>query len=70
MKNYILLIFTFCFVVSIIAQDKVYVNLWYGKVKNENVEKHLELEEKFFSLNSLLIFKLLLQLYIFQNQLL
>ena len=49
MKNYILLIFTFCFVVSINAQDKLYVNLWYGKVKNENVEKHLELEEKFYS---------------------
>ena len=49
MKNCILLIITFCFAVSINAQDKVYVNLWYGKVKNENVEKHLELEEKFFS---------------------
>ena len=49
MKNYLLLIMTFCFVVSINAQDKLYVNLWYGKVKNENVEKHLELEEKFFS---------------------
>ena len=48
MKNYLLLIMTFCFVVSINAQDKLYVNLWYGKVKNENVEKHLELEEKFF----------------------
>ena len=47
MKNYLLLIMTFCFVVSINAQDKLYVNLWYGKVKNENVEKHLELEEKF-----------------------
>ena len=43
MKNYLLLIIT-CFVASINAQDKLYVNLWYGKVKNENVEKHLELE--------------------------
>ena len=49
MKNYLLLVMTFCFVISINAQDKLYVNLWYGKVKNENVEKHLELEEKFFS---------------------
>ena len=36
---------SFCFVISINAQDKLYVNLWYGKVKNENVEKHLELEK-------------------------
>ena len=38
MKNYLLLIMTFCFVISTNAQDKLYVNLWYGKVKNENVE--------------------------------
>ena len=30
------------------AQDELYVNLWYGQIKNEDVARHLELEEKFY----------------------
>lgn len=40
-----------CLAVNLLqAQDEMYVNLWYGQVKNADVERHLELEEKYYSM--------------------
>ena len=44
----ILFLFFSCLVFNFAqAQDELYVNLWYGQIKNEDVARHLELEEKF-----------------------
>ena len=49
MKKTILFLFFSCLVFNYVqAQDELYVNLWYGQIKNEDVARHLELEEKFY----------------------
>lgn len=49
MKKSILFLLFCCFVFNAaLAQEELYVNLWYGQIKNEDVERHLELEEKFY----------------------
>ncbi len=48
MKKSILFLLLFLAVNLLQAQDEMYVNLWYGQVKNADVERHLELEEKFY----------------------
>lgn len=50
MKNTFLFFFCALFALNLAsAQEELYVNLWYGQVKNADVERHLELEEKFYS---------------------
>ena len=50
MKKTILFLFFSCLVFNYVqAQDELYVNLWYGQIKNEDVARHLELEEKFYN---------------------
>ena len=49
MKKSILFLLFSCLVFNFAqAQDELYVNLWYGQIKNEDVARHLELEEKFY----------------------
>jgi len=46
------LLFTLCMIGltnTLLAQSELYVTLWYGQVKNADVQEHLELEKEFYS---------------------
>lgn len=47
-KSILLLLFSLFVSAFVQAQEELYVNLWYGQIKNEDVARHLELEEKFY----------------------
>jgi len=49
MKNFILSIMLLVFVLPMDAQSEIYVTLWYGQIKNTDVQDHLEIEREYYS---------------------